>query len=728
MYNKLKRIKIMNNDIIKSLRRTLLRTVAAAAVTISFTACSDEIFTAQSTTNAPTNGYKVIIPSSMGGGDTRAIAYNNETGGYDETFELSDRIYVYNNKLEKWSDEPLKPDSEGKSANMVGLLNFYSEDIEEGDELMLCYKDSYFYYDRDFSSGTSLSDYSVATVTITSISDGVIKTSAAIFKNLQSVYKIDFTGIASGVKIKKVYIESEQRKLVNYYRPNDKEWPNSFGPVIYTFEKEGADLNEMIFLLRFADNPYNQNESGTPSTSDDVITFRALGSDGHYYVGTKRVTNKLIDSQYYQAEVAMADAGLAMTLTNSTTGEQVDIYDWNDISSKDAAYTLKGTGYGVFFRWLGGNNTLSLNGVTINNTDRRFLEAQIDSNDPDNTKDHYLVLDGENSVGVSGNNAISILENSSLYISAKSEGGKLNITKGRLYLSNATTTIKSGEITINGEVILSDNSTLKVEGGVLTANQLNGWSSESSCIISKGAKLRIANDGYIREGLIKAAEGYVLNVSQEGEYWGYTAIEDDGSGLAKSIVVTPATATLFYSSFDNQGKDLRAYVYPETTADKSVTWTTSNPDVVQVNEDGYAYSTGVGTATVTATTKDGTGLSAKCEIIVKPLGGIWYEYENQEVNVAPESKPFIHPLVQVGNITSITYTSSDTSVATVNATTGEVTIAVGATVGQSVTITATATAEEDGKYIYRRREASYTVKLVPATGQGEREDYVPDTW
>jgi uncharacterized protein YjdB len=293
-------------------------------------------------------------------------------------------------------------------------------------------------------------------------------------------------------------------------------------------------------------------------------------------------------------------------------------------------------------------------------------------------------------------------------------------------LSNATTTIKSGEITINGEVILSDNSTLKVEGGVLTANQLNGWSSESSCIISKGAKLRIANDGYIREGLIKAAEGYVLNVSQEGEYWVYTAIEDDGSGLAKSIVVTPATATLYYSSSSRQGIDLRAYVYPETATDKSVTWTTSNPDVVQVDEYGWAYSTGVGTATVTATTKDGSNLSAKCEITVKPLGGIWYK--NGEVNVAPESKPFIHPLVQVGNITSITYTSSDTSVATVNATTGEVTIAAGATVGQSVTITATATVEEDGKYIYGRREASYTVKLVPSTGQGEREDYAPDTW
>jgi hypothetical protein len=275
------------------------------------------------------------------------------------------------------------------------------------------------------------------------------------------------------------------------------------------------------------------------------------------------------------------------------------------------------------------------------------------------------------------------------------------------------------------------NAKVILESGVVTINgSLEGY-DDSSFIISKGGKLRIANDGYIREGLIKAAEGYVLTISQDGDYLVFTAIEDDGSDLAKSIAVIPPTATLFYYPSHNQGVDLRAYVYPETTKDKSVTWTTSNPDVVKVDEYGWAYSTGVGTATVTATTNDGSNLSAKCEITVKPLGGIWYEYENREVNVAPESKPFINPLVQAGNITSITYTSSDTSVATVNATTGEVTIAAGATVGQSVDIIAIATVKDDGKYIYPewRRTDSYTVKLVPSTGQGEREDYnTPGTW
>jgi uncharacterized protein YjdB len=293
-----------------------------------------------------------------------------------------------------------------------------------------------------------------------------------------------------------------------------------------------------------------------------------------------------------------------------------------------------------------------------------------------------------------------------------------------LRLNNATMTLESGEITVNGYIEMYDNSTIKVEGGVLTAKSLEGWNS--SCIISKGGKLRVANTRNMQEGIIKAADGYVITVSQDGDYLVFTATEDDGSGLAKSIVVMPATATLGYGFSSGEGLNLRAYVYPETTTNKSVTWTTSNPDVVQIGyfEGDYVnfYSTGVGTAIVTATTNDGTNLSAQCEITVKPYGGILYE--NQEVHVTPESQPFINPLTKAGKITSITYTSSDTSVATVDAE-GKVTIAAGAIVGQTVTITATATVEEDGEYIYweDRKTASYTVKLVPVIGQGNREDY-----
>ena len=747
----------MNNIIIKSLRRTLLCTVAAAAVTIGFTACADEMFETQNVT-APANGngYKINIAANIGSGDTRAVAYNSETGGYDATFETSDFIFVYNitknangqKKSEKgdwWENAYLTPDANGKKVNLVGELSFWAWDSESqasveivpevGDELILYYKCGRS-INYNYLYGEIIHDYALAKVTIESIDvNGVIKTSAATFAHPQSLYKIKFTGIASDINIKNVIIQSKYYKLVSEYNPyyvtsdGQQGFYEFFNQINYSYGQEGTKQHELIFSLRFSNNKNSEGPSG------DEISFVALGSDGHYYKGAKSVTTDLENGKYYQAEVAMADAGKVMTLTNNKTEEVVVLDSYTRISSNEAPYTLENTGYDLEFSWFGGAESLTLKNISLNSRNSSIW-VYSDEQDIENTKSHHLVLDGVNTMNCAdvnyAPNAIVVRDNSSLHISAKSADGKLNMTNCGLGLNgNSVTTIESGEISVS-DLSMWENSTLNIEGGVLTVNRWINGSGSSSCLISKDGKLRIAKNGYIPEGFIKAADGYVLVVSDDGEYWVFTAIKDDGSGQAQGILMMSSTATIGYNPSMNQYLDLRAYVYPEMTTDKSITWTTSDPNVVQIgySYNNYAniYSTGVGTATVTATINGDTNLSAKCEITVKPFGGIWYE--NYEVSVTPESKPFINPITKVGKITSITYTSSDTSVATVNASTGEVTIKSGATTGQTVTITATATVEDDGEYIYweDRKTASYTVKLAPATGQGEHEDYTPASW
>ena len=738
--------KDMNNNIIKSLRRTLLCTVAAAAVTIGFTACADEMFETQNVT-APANGngYKINIAANIGSGDTRAVAYNSETGGYDATFETSDGIFVYNITKNANGQNELTPDANGKKVNLVGELSFWAWDSESqasveivpevGDELILYYKCGRS-INYNYLYGEIIHDYALAKVTIESIDvNGVIKTSAATFAHPQSLYKIKFTGIASDINIKNVIIQSKYYKLVSEYNPyyvtsdGQQGFYEFFNQINYSYGQEGTKQHELIFSLRFSNNKNSEGPSG------DEISFVALGSDGHYYKGAKSVTTDLENGKYYQAEVAMADAGKVMTLTNNKTEEVVVLDSYTRISSNEAPYTLENTGYDLEFSWFGGAESLTLKNISLNSRNSSIW-VYSDEQDIENTKSHHLVLDGVNTMNCAdvnyAPNAIVVRDNSSLNISAKSADGKLNMTNCGLGLNgNSVTTIESGEISVS-DLSMWENSTLNIEGGVLTVNRWINGSGSSSCLISKDGKLRIAKNGYIPEGFIKAADGYVLVVSDDGEYWVFTAIKDDGSGQAQGILMMSSTATIGYNPSMNQYLDLRAYVYPEMTTDKSITWTTSDPNVVQIgySYNNYAniYSTGVGTATVTATINGDTNLSAKCEITVKPFGGIWYE--NYEVSVTPESKPFINPITKVGKITSITYTSSDTSVATVNASTGEVTIKSGATTGQTVTITATATVEDDGEYIYweDRKTASYTVKLAPATGQGEHEDYTPASW
>lgn len=98
--------------------------------------------------------------------------------------------------------------------------------------------------------------------------------------------------------------------------------------------------------------------------------------------------------------------------------------------------------------------------------------------------------------------------------------------------------------------------------------------------------------------------------------------------LAESVVVTPMS----YSLKAGESYNLLATVYPETTTDKSLVWTSSNPDVVTVDEAGGISAIKVGTATITAAAQDGSEVSGICEITVvpTPAEGIAIEYDGKK--------------------------------------------------------------------------------------------------
>jgi len=537
----------MNNNIIKSLRRTLLCTVAAAAVTIGFTACADDAFTTQNTT-APANGYKVIIPAGIGGGDTRAIAYNETENRYDATFETTDRIIVYDvNKKALgikttewgWNDAYLNPDANGKTANLCGEINAFrtvdSWEVvapEVDDELMLFYNTGgtglgyYRNYSGDDYYFTDIADYALAPVKISSIDeDGVIRTSEASFVNQQSIYRINFSGIESGVKIKKIDIQSAKNQLVTYYLPFDKDNNprEDFGVVSYIYEEEGIDQHELTFMLRYSDNP-NNYYSDNPSTSGDVFSFTAVGDNGHYYMGKKEVTGDLKNGLYYQADVSMTDGGSAMKVTNTTTGETLESSAYYQVYTNDADYLAENNGYGTCIEWYGGNDdnhTLTIKNLTIENSGDKAIAVK-HGDGADNTKVvHKLVLDGVNTLSVTGNqNSLTVQDNCSLIISSSSSGtGRLILKANNIGLSlwdNANVTIESGEVTVDGRL---------------------GINYTSSCIITKSGKLRVLTEQLNSTAGIKAASGYILNTTKEGDYTVYT-VSPAPDPIALSAVTT----------------------------------------------------------------------------------------------------------------------------------------------------------------------------------------------
>ena len=317
-------------------------------------------------------------------------------------------------------------------------------------------------------------------------------------------------------------------------------------------------------------------------------------------------------------------------------------------------------------------------------------------------------------------------------------GGRFSYTEGK-YLPTLPDEVYFGlkklifEITdaTEGKYIFNDD-----DGVGTTARIMNGWWSatyEDDVPLTKGLwELQITEK--MANDCAKGGDGKDLNLLMTRGSVKISSVyymEEGEKVIAQGISLAPEEQTFYYNpNIALYPTYIWANLIPENTTQKFVKWKTSDPRVLVVNKDGSLDGNGEGNVTVTATTIDGSNLSAKCTVNVKLLGRIWYAIT--EVSKLLEDQPFINPLSQEGyGIKSVSYSSSDESVAKVDAKTGEVTIADGATVGQSVEITATATVEDNVQWYYpsvKSRSASYTLKIVAPTAQGEREDYGPGSW
>lgn len=105
-----------------------------------------------------------------------------------------------------------------------------------------------------------------------------------------------------------------------------------------------------------------------------------------------------------------------------------------------------------------------------------------------------------------------------------------------------------------------------------------------------------------------------------------TATTTDGTSLSAVCSVTVTTAIVPASAIEmskafatveiGNTLILKATVSPDNATAKTVNWTTSNANIATV-ENGTVTALAEGTATITATTTDGTELSAKCLVTVK---------------------------------------------------------------------------------------------------------------
>ena len=152
-----------------------------------------------------------------------------------------------------------------------------------------------------------------------------------------------------------------------------------------------------------------------------------------------------------------------------------------------------------------------------------------------------------------------------------------------------------------------------------------------------------------------------------------TAEATDGSGLkatctvtvkrdVTSITISPTSESIYIG--DNV--TLTATVNPSDATNKELTWTSSNPSAATV-DNGVVTGVGAGTTTITATAKDGSGVSSSCEITVSPVvtENVAFDIKSKEIH---QNESFtITPAFTPGNVSNknLTWNSDDETVATV---------------------------------------------------------------
>ena len=155
-----------------------------------------------------------------------------------------------------------------------------------------------------------------------------------------------------------------------------------------------------------------------------------------------------------------------------------------------------------------------------------------------------------------------------------------------------------------------------------------------------------------------------------------TATTTDGTNLFASckVIVNPTLATsitLDKSEVEleaTQTATLVATVLPELTTNKAVTWASSNDEVAIVDENGVVTAIAVGEVTITATTTDGSNLSASCKVIVKPTQATSITLNKTEASLkVTETITLVATVLpELTTNKSVTWKSSNNAVATVS--------------------------------------------------------------
>ena len=267
------------------------------------------------------------------------------------------------------------------------------------------------------------------------------------------------------------------------------------------------------------------------------------------------------------------------------------------------------------------------------------------------------------------------------------DGGKTATCK----VTVSDTEIKVTGVTLNKTALtlnIGANETLTATVAPADAtNKKVTWKSSDAAVATVDANGKVT-------AVSVDANGKVTGV-KAGEATITVTTEDGGKTATCKVAVQPKLVSEItlaaLAIYVGESKAITVTVKPDDATNKELTWTSSDATVATVDATGKVTGKKIGTATITATAQDGSGVSGSCTVtVVSTVKKVTVEPAN--LTLGQNKSYTLKATVEVfgsGTDTGVTWTSSDTTIATVDAT-GKVT-ATDKT--GTVTITATSVAD-----------------------------------
>ena len=155
-----------------------------------------------------------------------------------------------------------------------------------------------------------------------------------------------------------------------------------------------------------------------------------------------------------------------------------------------------------------------------------------------------------------------------------------------------------------------------------------------------------------------------MSAYQSAKYWKNFNITELPPILSNSITLDKYNADMKVG----ETITLNATILPENVTNKTVEWTSSDETIVVVDENGMITAIEVGEATITATTTDGTNLSASCKVIVQPTLATSITLNETEIKLEATETATLVAIVlpELTTDKSVAWSSLDETVAVVD--------------------------------------------------------------